>query len=78
MIRLTCSNRDAGFSSLSDHASELSERLVGSWIAVRDGEVVGIGKTVVEAADQARAKAEDGEFILEAVDAEVDVIYGCS
>ena len=70
--------RDADFSWLSDHSPELSEQYAGRWIAVRDGKVVGVGETAVEAAEQAREKVADGEFILEAVDAAADVIYGCS
>ena len=44
---------------------------------MRDGEVIGIGDTSPEASKKARAKAPDGDFILEAIESEADVIYGC-
>lgn len=69
--------RDNDFSWLAEHAPELFRQYAGKWIAVRNGEVIGVGATATEAARQAHEKAEDGEFILEAVDAEADVIYVC-
>ena len=47
----------------------------GKWIAVCDGKVVGVGETATEAADKARSTVADKPFILEAVEAEADVIY---
>ncbi len=67
---------DADFSWMTDHSLELFSRYAGKWIAVRDGEVIGVGDTAVEAAQQARQKAPDGQFILEAIDTNADVIYG--
>ena len=69
--------RNDDFAWLVEHGPELFREYAGKWIAVRDGEVIGVGETATEAAEQARGRAEDGEFILEAVDVEVDVIYGC-
>lgn len=69
--------RDDDFAWLVDHGPELFCKYAGKWIAVRDGEVIGVGETATEAARQAREKAQDGDFILEAVDTEADVIYGC-
>lgn len=67
---------DADFAWLVEHGAELFEKYPGKWIAVHDGAVIGSGETATEAAEQAREKAEDGQFILEAIDAEADVIYG--
>ena len=43
---------------------------------MRDAEVVGVGDTASEAADEARRRLPGGDFILEAIDHEADVIYG--
>ena len=66
---------DDDFAWLVEHGPELFRAYAGKWIAVHAGEVVGVGDTATEAAEQARAKVEDSEFILEAVEAETDVIY---
>jgi hypothetical protein len=68
--------RNNDFAWLAEHGPELFREYAGKWIAVHNGEVVGVGDTATEAADQARAKVEDADFILEAVDTEADVIYG--
>lgn len=67
---------DNDFSWLVEHGDELFRRYRGKWVAVHNGEVVGVGDTAPEAADQARKRAPDGSFILEAIDYEADVIYG--
>lgn len=64
------------FDWLMEHGGELIERLAGNWIAVHNGRVIGAGSTATEAAEGARAVAPDAEFVLEAVDADADVIYG--
>ena len=66
---------DADFAWLTDHGAELFRRFAGKWIAVHNGEVIGVGDTATEAAEQARTKADDAEFILEALDSDADVIY---
>ena len=63
------------FAWLVDHSDEIAQLYAGKWIAVRDGQVVGVGDTAVEAADQARAQDPEAEFILEAVDRDADVVY---
>jgi hypothetical protein len=68
---------DNDFAWLSEHSTELFNQYAGKWIAVRDSEIIGVGDTATEAAERAREKVGDGEFILEAVDAETDVIYVC-
>ena len=68
--------RNNDFAWLAEHGPELFREYAGKWIAVHDGEVIGVGETATEAAEQARAKVEDTDFILEAVDTEADVIYG--
>jgi hypothetical protein len=67
--------RDDDFAWLVEHSSQLFTHYAGKWIAVRDGEVIGVGETATEAAQEAREKAPDGGFILEAIDAEAEVIY---
>jgi hypothetical protein len=64
------------FAWLMEHGEEIAERYAGKWIAVRNGEVIGVGDTAVEAAEQADEKAPEGDYILEAVEANADVIYG--
>lgn len=65
----------ADFSWLIEHGPEIYKQYAGKWIAVRDGRIVGVGKTATEAAEAARAEVGNDEFILEAVDRESDVIY---
>ena len=67
--------RDADFTWLADHGPELHLQYAGKWIAVRDGQVVGVGDTAPEAVRQAEEKFPDGDFILEALDRTGDVIY---
>lgn len=63
------------FNWLAEHGPEIFEKYPGKWIAVHDGEVIGVGDTATEAADQARQAKPGAKFILEAVDREADVIY---
>lgn len=69
---------DADFTWLTEHSVEIYEEYAGKWIAVRDEEIVGVGETATEAARQADERVPDGEYILEALDASTDVIYGMS
>jgi hypothetical protein len=64
------------FARLVDNGDELSLRYGGKWIAVRDRQIVGVGHTATEAAEQARENVGEKPFVLEAVEAEPDVIYG--
>ena len=64
------------FAWLVDHGEELSRKYAGKWIAVRDQDVIGVGDTATEAAEKAREQVGDKAFVLEAVEAEPDVIYG--
>ena len=63
------------FGWLIEHGDQIAQQYAGKWIAVRNGQVVGVGDTAVEAAQQAREKDPKAEFILEAVDKDADVIY---
>jgi len=67
--------RDDDFNWLVEHGPEIVRDHAGKWIAVRDGAVIGVGDTATEAAQAAHEKASGGNFILEAVNAETDVIY---
>jgi hypothetical protein len=69
--------RDADFNWLAEQPPEFFDRYAGKWIAVRDKAVIAEGDTATEVDAKARQQAGDGEFILEAVDQRVDVIYGC-
>ena len=63
------------FNWLIEHGPEVYRQYAGKWIAVCKGEVIGVGNTAVEAAGQAREKDPDADFVLEAVDADSDVIH---
>jgi hypothetical protein len=68
--------RDGDFQWLVDHGPELHEKYAGEWVAIHDGKVVGVGKTAVEASQKAEKETGGREFVLQALDAESDVIYG--
>jgi hypothetical protein len=65
------------FAWLVDHGPEIFQKYRGKWIAVSDGEVIGVGDTATEAVAEAKDKKPGAKFILEAVDQESDVIYAC-
>ena len=62
------------FAWLTEHSQEIYDKYAGKWIAVLDGEVVGVGATATEAAEQADAGHPDADYILEAVDPEPERI----
>ncbi len=62
------------FAWLTEHSLEIFERYAGKWIAVFNSEVVGVGNTATEAADQAEARYPGQRYILEAVDTEPERI----
>jgi imidazolonepropionase-like amidohydrolase len=64
------------FAWLIEHGEEIDREYPGKWIAVHEGKIVGVGETASEAAERARETDPQGEFILEAVDRNGDVIYG--
>jgi len=70
--------RESDFGWLVEHGPELFRQYAGKWIAVRDGRVIGVGDTAPECVEQAETVAPDGDFILEGVDHEADVIYARS
>jgi hypothetical protein len=63
------------FNWLAEHGPELFNKYAGKWIAVHNGEVVGVGDTAPEADEQARKRIPEGDFILEALDISGDTIY---
>jgi hypothetical protein len=65
------------FAWLTEHSREIHEKYAGKWIAVLNGQVIGVGQTAVEAAGQAESEHPGGDYILEKVEREVDVIYAC-
>jgi hypothetical protein len=66
---------DADFNWLIENGPRIYEEYAGKWIAVHDGKIIGVGQTAVEADTEARAAQPDGDYILEAVDAQADAIY---
>lgn len=68
--------RESDLAWLVEHSPEIFRQYAGKWIAVRDGAVIGVGDTAPECVEQAERLALDGDFILEGVESETDVIYG--
>ncbi len=64
----------ADFVWLTEHSREIYEKYSGKWIAVLDGEIVGVGDTATEAAQQAEAEHAGAAYVLEAVDPEPERI----
>ena len=62
------------FAWLAEHSLEIYEKFPGKWIAVLGGEIVGVGNTATEAADQAEVKHPEAKYILEWVDPEPERI----
>ena len=62
------------FAWLTEHSREIDEKYPGKWIAVLDGEVIGVGDTATEAAQQAEEKHAGADYVLEAVDPEPERI----
>jgi Family of unknown function (DUF5678) len=67
--------RTTDFNWIAEHGLEIYEKYRGKWIAVCDGEVVGIGDTAVEASEQAEKARPGRRFILEAIEHDTDVVY---
>jgi len=63
------------FKWLMTQGNELASKYAGKWIAVKDCRVVGVGDTALQAALQAEQNTGTKDFILEAIDKSVDVIY---
>jgi len=59
---------NADFAWLTEHSRENYERYAGKWIAVLNGEVIGVGETATEAAAHAEAAHPDSDYILEAIE----------
>lgn len=64
------------FAWLVEHSTDLQKKYGGKWIAVHAGKVVGVGDTAVEADREAQKHCPEGEYILEAVEASGDTVYG--
>ena len=62
------------FAWLTEHSHEIYEKYSGKWIAVLNGEVVGVGETATQAAEQAEAEHPGADYILESVDPESERI----
>lgn len=62
------------FAWLTEHSNEIYQKYSGKWIAVLDGQIIGVGNTATDAAKQAEEKHPDANYILEAVDMELERI----
>lgn len=62
------------FAWLTEHSREIYEKYPGKWIAVLNGEIIGVGDTATEAAKHADDKCQGASYILEAVDPEPERI----
>ena len=60
----------ADFAWLTDHSREIYEKYSGKWIAVLNGQIVGVANTATEAAGMAEEAHPGADFVLEAVDPE--------
>lgn len=69
------SRHSLDFNWLVEHGPELHRDYPGKWVAVHDGRVIGVGDTAVEAARLADEKNPNGDYILQALDRDGDVIY---
>lgn len=58
---------------LAEHGLELSERYPNQWVAVYNGEVIGAGDTLGEAAEQAMKRRPQRDFILEQINIDLDI-----
>lgn len=58
------------FAWLTEHSREIYEKYSGKWIAVLDGQIIGVGDSATEAARRAEAEHPGADYILEAVDRE--------
>ena len=58
---------------LAENGLELSIKYPGKWIAVHDGQVIGVGDTLAEAGEQALQSRPHYDFILEEINVDVDV-----
>lgn len=56
------------FAWLTERSRDIYEKYAGKWIAVLNGEVVGVGDMAVQAANRAERTHPRGDFVLEAVD----------
>jgi len=66
------------FAWLTEHSPDLVRDYAGKWVAVAEGKVIGVGDTATEAAEHAQEDVPPGTFVLERVEADADVIYGCA
>ncbi len=65
---------DSDLDWIAEHSLEIQQQYAGKWVAIYDGHVIGVGETAAMAATQAQMTAPLGDFILEAVPANTDVI----
>ena len=63
------------FAWLTEHSLEIHEKYAGKWIAILDGDVVGVGETATEAATQAEARHPSAAFLFAKVERDLDTIY---
>ncbi len=64
----------SGFAWLTEHSCKICEEYSGKWVAVLNGEIIGVGDTATEAARQAEQEHPVADYILESVDPEPERI----
>ncbi|RJP32090.1 MAG: hypothetical protein C4547_14590 [Phycisphaerales bacterium] len=64
----------ADFAWLTEHSQEIHDKYAGKWIAVLNGEVIGVGDIATDAIEQAEAKHPGANYILESVDSDLECI----
>ncbi len=62
------------FAWLTEHSRQICEEYSGKWVAVLNGEIIGVGDTATEAAQRAEQEHEGADYILESVDPEPERI----
>lgn len=58
------------FAWLTERSREIYEQYPRKWIAVLDGQVVGVGDTATDAAERAEKDHPGADYVLESVEAE--------
>lgn len=61
---------------IAEHGREIYQDHRGKWIAVWRNEIIAVGDTATEVDRAAREKVPDGDFLLEAVEHDAEMING--
>ena len=61
---------------LAENSTDVYRRYPGRWIALRQDQVIAVGDTATEVDQKARQSAPDGNFVLMAVEEDLDTVNG--